>query len=125
MSTSSGVIYIYPVPEDAQRCSGTVTGVQYCYQAGESVNFDLVIFDEPVDSAGSLQYSVNQVISITNGTSGFMCSESVCCASSTFNADAQFQPQRLVFLRTELKQLNLLSWDSLVQHSMVCHLTFW
>ncbi len=91
MITSSGVIYIYPVPQDAQRCSGTVTGVQYCYQAGESVGFNLVIFDEPLDSAGSLQYSVNQVISITNGTSGSMCSGSVCCASSTFNADAQFQ----------------------------------
>ena len=95
--TSVGELYIYPVPEDAQRCSGTVTGVQYCYQAGQSVNFNLVIFDKPVYSTGSLQYNVNQVISITNGTSGSMCSGSVCCASSTFNADAQFQLETGVF----------------------------
>ncbi len=97
MITSSGVIYIYSVPEDAQRCSGTVTGVQYCYQAGQSVNFNLVIFDKPVYSTGSLQYNVNQVISITNGTSGSMCSRSVCCAFSTFNADAQFQLETSAF----------------------------
>ena len=30
-----GTIYIYPVPQDAQRCSGTVTGVRYCYRAEE------------------------------------------------------------------------------------------
>ena len=95
MITSSGVIYIFPVPEDAQRCSGTVTGVQYCYRAGESVGFNLVIFDKPVYSTGSLQYSVNQVISITKN--GSMCSGSVCCASSTFNADAQFQLETGVF----------------------------
>ncbi len=95
MITSSGVIYIFPVPEDAQRCSGTVTGVQYCYRAGESVGFNLVIFDKPVYSTGSVQYSVNQVISITKN--GSMCSGSVCCASSTFNADAQFQLETGVF----------------------------
>ena len=37
----------------------------------------------------SIQFSISQVISITN--SGSTCSESVCCASSTFNADTQFQ----------------------------------
>ncbi len=92
IETAAGQLYIYPVPQDAQRCSGTVTGVKYCYRSGESVNFDLVIFDDPVDSTsppGSLQYSVNQVISITK--SGSLCSGFVCCASSTFNADAQFQ----------------------------------
>ncbi len=90
--TSEGELYMYPVPQDAQRCSGTVTGVQYCYQ-GQSVNFNLVIFDDPVDSTSrppsSIQYNVNQVISITKN--GSMCSGSVCCTSSTFNADAQFQ----------------------------------
>ncbi len=95
--TAVGLLYIYPVPQDAQRCSGTVTGVQYCYRSGESVNFDFVIFNEPVDSTGSIQYNVNQVISITNGTSGSMCSGFVCCASSTFNADAQFQLETGVF----------------------------
>ena len=89
IETPVGQLYIYPVPQDAQRCGGTVTGVQYCYRAGQSVNFDLLIFGEPVDSTGSIQYNVNQVISITNN--GSACSGSVCCASSTFSADTQFQ----------------------------------
>ncbi len=97
MITSSGTIYIYPVPQDAQRCSGTVTGVQYCYYTRKSVNFDLVIFDDPVNSTSppGIQYNVNQVISITKN--GSMCSGSVCCASSTFNADAQFQLETSAF----------------------------
>ncbi len=95
IETAEGTIYIYPVPQDAQRCGGTVTGVQYCYQAGESVNFTLLIFDEPVDSTGSIQYNVNQVIPITNN--GSMCSGSVCCASTTFSADTQFKLETGVF----------------------------
>ncbi len=96
--TAVGELYIYSAPQDAQRCSGTVTGVQYCYYTRKSVNFDLVIFNDPVDSTsppGSLQYSVNQVISITKNET--TCSGSVCCASSTFNADAQFQLETGVF----------------------------
>ena len=87
-----GTIYIYPVPQDAQRCNGTVTGVQYCYRAGESVHFNLFIFDDPVNSTRNpdrTEFSISQVISITNN--GSMCSGSVCCASSTFSADTQFQ----------------------------------
>ncbi|XP_064406601.1 hepatocyte growth factor receptor-like isoform X2 [Halichondria panicea] len=86
--TPVGQLFIYPVPQEVQRCSGTVTGVQYCYK-GQSVSFTLLIFVEPVDSTGSIQYNVSQVIPIINN--GSMCSGSVCCASSTFNADTQFQ----------------------------------
>ncbi len=53
-STSVETIYIYPVPQDAQRCGGTVTGVRYCYRAGESVNFNLFNFDDPVILQGIL-----------------------------------------------------------------------
>ncbi len=109
--TSEGQLYIYPVPQDAQRCSGTVTGVQYCYRSGRSVNFNLLIFDDPVDSTGSIEFSVNQVISITNN--GSMCSGSVCCASSTFNADTQFQLEAGVFTYgIEAVQASLLGFHS-------------
>ncbi len=97
-STSVETIYIYPVPQDAQRCSGTVTGVQYCYRAGRSVNFNLFNFDDPVNSTRNTdrtEFSISQVISITNN--GSMCSESVCCASATFSGDTQFQLETDVF----------------------------
>ncbi len=120
--TSVGELYIYPVPEDAQRCSGTVTGVRYCFRSGESVNFTLLIFDDPVDDStstpGSIQYNVNQVISITNN--GSMCSGSICCASSTFNADAQFQLLETGFFTygIEVIQSSILGFSSGIDYGV-------
>ena len=119
--TSLGQLFIYPVPQDAQRCSGTVTGVQYCYRAGQSVNFDLLIFGEPVDSTGSIQYNVNQVISITNN--GSACSGSVCCASSTFNADTQFQLDTGAFTYgIEVVESSILGFSSATDYGVSSYL---
>ncbi len=121
IETAGGQLFIYPVPQDAQRCGGTVTGVQYCYRAGQSVDFDLLIFDEPVDSTGSIQYNVNQVIPITNN--GSACSGSVCCASSTFNADTQFQLETGVFTYgIEVVQVSLLGFRSLTDFGVPSYL---
>ncbi len=123
VGTSPGQLFIYPVLQDAQRCSGTVTGVRYCYQR-ESVNFNLLIFDEPVDytsTSSSIQYNINQVqvISINNSGSIATCSGSVCCASSTFNTDTRFQLETGIFTYgIEAVKFSILGFSSTTDYSV-------
>ena len=85
-ATGYNLVYIYPT--DSLNCSGTVTGVEYCYQpdSDEKANdviFTLLIFDKL--SSNTTDMDITEIPIPTPGVSpNCSSSDTICCDSYRF-----------------------------------------
>ena len=87
LETTRGEVYIYPT--DSHNCSGTVTGVEYCYPSGNNRTgniFTLLIFDEL--SSSTTDMDITKIPISTR--SACPNSEMICCDSYNFTKELQF-----------------------------------
>ena len=90
--------FVYTTPTDPQSCSGTVVGLQYCYQArDDDIGRNRSIFEFLRLSRNELQFTINARIIVRATPKGNICSvhptnngQRICCEETTFAISDQF-----------------------------------
>ena len=118
ISSSPGATYIYPVNGSQLNCSGTVTGVEYCYRGSSSdYGTEISVFTLSMlmqDSTG--QFTVTDITDIRSTPTSTICSSffnAYCCDITLLNPEDQFQlpSQNFAYALTiPSSGFNLLGW---------------
>ncbi len=88
-ATSAGIVIIYPVTSNSLDCTGTITGVEYCYKrVGMASNiFTLLILRENTE-----MFRIARVIPIPRPPStDETCNGMECCGLHSFTSTEQFE----------------------------------
>ena len=99
------IIFTLPSKSPERNCSGTVTALQYCYQArARDIDIPQNIFDFVSLSKveGSSQFTVIRIFPVTTSPQENECTDPsgsvqrICCTTTALNSTIQFQVTSLI-----------------------------
>ena len=79
IDSSSGVTYIYPVSSSQVNCSGTVTGLSYCYAGGQMGTEQLAFTFSTLEQTGNNIFRVTDRIEVRATPRNEICTRQFCC----------------------------------------------